>query len=82
MQTKVKRLLNLEAAQYNMDSAEAVQSEFIQGCSFNTADCVDSDWSVFNDPIMGRCFIFNNDSSRNASRYNKYLILERIFKNF
>jgi hypothetical protein len=80
LQTKVKRLLNIEAAQYDMTSAKTVQSEFIQGCSFNTADCVDSDWSVLEDPVMGRCFVFNNDSSRNASRAGPIYGLRIILK--
>jgi hypothetical protein len=80
LQTKIKRLLIVEAAQYDMDSAKTSFNEFIEGCSFNTADCVDTDWSIYEDPVMGRCFVFNNDSSRNASRAGPIYGLRIILK--
>ncbi|KAI6227252.1 hypothetical protein M3Y99_01273000 [Aphelenchoides fujianensis] len=80
LQTKVKRLLVLEAANYDMTSALATESDFMQGCSFNTADCNDADWSQFEDPVMGRCFTFNRDSTRNASRAGPIYGLRVILK--
>lgn len=72
--------MNLEAAQHDMTSAKTEMSEFIQGCSFNTADCIEGDWAIFEDPVMGRCFVFNNDSSRNASRAGPIYGLRMILK--
>ncbi|KAI6204641.1 hypothetical protein M3Y94_00699400 [Aphelenchoides besseyi] len=77
---KVKRLLVLEAATYDMSAALNSMDEFMQGCSFNTADCDDEVWSEFMDPVMGRCFTFNRDSSLNASRAGPIYGLRVILK--
>jgi hypothetical protein len=45
LQTKIKRILNLEAAQYDMTSAKAELKDFIHGCSFNSEDCIDG-WGI------------------------------------
>ncbi|CAD5228066.1 unnamed protein product [Bursaphelenchus okinawaensis] len=68
LQTKAKRVLDLEAADFNLTSAKTQYDDFLQGCSFNTADCADSDWTLFEDPSMGNCFTFNNAGEMNATR--------------
>lgn len=72
-------MLTLESAQYDMELAK-LDSEFLRGCSFNTENCLDMDWQIFDDPVMGRCFVFNQDNSRNASRAGPIYGLRFILK--
>jgi hypothetical protein len=80
IQTRVKHLLILESAQYNMEFAKSNITDFIRGCSFNTENCLDEDWKIADDPTMGRCFIFNGDSTQNASRAGPIYGLRVVMK--
>ncbi|KAI6239315.1 hypothetical protein M3Y99_00583400 [Aphelenchoides fujianensis] len=83
LQTKVKRLLVLVAAQSpnsTLETAEAQMDDFLQGCSFNTQDCYDGDWIAWRDPTMGTCFTFNLRANRTVSRAGPIYGLRIIFK--
>uniref|UniRef100_A0A7E4WBM7 Acid-sensing ion channel 1-like n=1 Tax=Panagrellus redivivus TaxID=6233 RepID=A0A7E4WBM7_PANRE len=68
LQTEVLKLLTLEMAAYDKESASVTFDDFIQGCSFNTEDCGINDWTIFMDPVMGRCFMFNGDGNYSSNR--------------
>ena len=80
LQTKASNLLTLEISKYDVTSAVTNYSDFIQGCSFNTDDCLDSDWESLMDPRMGQCFIFNLYSQYMAKRAGPIYGLRVILK--
>ncbi|KAH7719455.1 Protein DEL-4, partial [Aphelenchoides avenae] len=81
LQTKAKRLLNLEISQYDYTGALVELDDVVQSCSFNTEKCdMDIDWSSYVDPIMGQCFTFNTDSHRMSSKAGPYYGLRLIIR--
>ncbi|CAD5222146.1 unnamed protein product [Bursaphelenchus xylophilus] len=77
---QASRLLTLITGSLNLTSASAQYDDFIQGCSFNTQDCVDTDWTKFESQAMGTCFTFNIAKARNVSRVGPIYGLRAIIK--
>ncbi|KAH7720951.1 DEG-1 protein [Aphelenchoides avenae] len=81
LQTKARRLLSIEIAQYDITPAIDTIGDFIQGCSFNLKDCdMENHWTPYIDPIMGSCFMFNKDSQLMAKRAGPIYGLRLVLK--
>ncbi|CAD5216336.1 unnamed protein product [Bursaphelenchus okinawaensis] len=78
--SKAQRLLTLVTGTTDMTEAGAQYSGFLQGCSFNTQDCQENDWTKFDSQSMGTCFIFNLAATRNVSRVGPIYGLRVILK--
>ncbi|KAK0403493.1 hypothetical protein QR680_016950 [Steinernema hermaphroditum] len=68
LQTHTRNLLALEMGAYNAEDAVDSLPELIRSCSFNTYACNLSDWTAWQDPRMGQCFTFNQQSNHSAKR--------------